>query len=126
MNNKGFAITGIIYTLFILFLMILLTVLSSLNSFQRLIVNSTETLETSFEGKKISDEELKEIKTSRIAPYIGKYIFNTLNTDGDTIVCSSYINKNTNFNDSIFFPNECNDYKSSLELIEAYNFEEVN
>ena len=35
MNNKGFAITGVLYTVFILFIMVLLSMLSALN--QRMV-----------------------------------------------------------------------------------------
>ena len=40
MNNKGFAITGILYTLFILFIMILFSILSSL-SYKKGILEKT-------------------------------------------------------------------------------------
>ena len=76
MGNKGFAITGIIYTLFILFLMILLTVLAGLSSYQRLMINSIISLEDSFEGEKMSKLELDNINNSKKAMYLGKYIYN--------------------------------------------------
>ena len=75
MNNKGFAITGIIYTLFILFLMILLTVLAGLSSYQRLMVNSTRSLENSFEGEQMTDDDVTNIKNSGVASVSGKYVF---------------------------------------------------
>lgn len=124
MNNKGFAITGIIYTLFVLFLMILLSVLSGLSSFQKLVINSTSSLETSFEGKEISTNKLNEIKANGIAPYMGKYIFKK---PGTTLECSSYLDKGTVLDLEIItlFPNECATYASdSFELIKVYSFEE--
>ena len=39
MNNKGFAITGILYTIFILFIMILLSILSGLNTRKNILEN---------------------------------------------------------------------------------------
>lgn len=125
MNNRGFAITGIIYTLFILFLMILLTVITGLNSFQKLIINSTENFATTFEGREIELTELIKIKESGIAPYSGKYHFKITTTSGTTFNnCFSYLTKGTNFNDKVIFsPNECNNDISQLELTAIYSFE---
>lgn len=125
MNSKGFAITGIIYTLFVLFLMISLSVLSGLNSVQRLMVNSTGVLESSFDGIKISSEELVEINAQGIAPYYGKYIFNARYANGGRIVCTSYLSKGAKFSEAVFFPSQCIN-TSSKELIELYSFEEVD
>ena len=80
MNNKGFAITGIIYTLFLLFLTILLSVLSVLNRYQTLMVNSTKDIEVSYEGICISKNNL--IKDLDITEDKGKYIFDVELTDG--------------------------------------------
>ena len=136
MNNKGFAITGIIYTLFVLFLLILLSVLSGLSSFQKLMINSTEIFETSYEGTKIDDTEVEEIKIDGIATYTGKYIFDMTITE-TTIKCSAYLYKDTNFksafNESsktIFLsPVDCNNYSydyNNLDLKEIYSFEKGN
>ena len=57
MNNKGFAITGILYTLFTLFVMILLSVLATI-SYKKTVLEKTIT-------KLEDDYELQEsIKTS--------------------------------------------------------------
>lgn len=137
MNNKGFAITGIIYTLFILFLMILLTVLAGLSSYQRLMVNSTRSLENSFEGEEISDvvnsDKFDVIKNDRKAYYLGKYIFELDNG----LECSAYLKKDTNFNGANtaksfsetvekLSPSDCNDYDIIMELIKVYSFEVIN
>lgn len=139
MNNKGFAITGIIYTLFILFLMILLTVLAGLSSYQRLMVNSTRSLENSFEGEEIindpSDEyvDLDTIKNDKKAYYLGKYIFKLDNG----LECLAYLNKDTEFSGYItaksfsenvakLSPSDCNDYDLNMELINVYSFEVIN
>lgn len=144
MNNKGFAITGIIYTLFILFLMILLTVLTGLSSYQRLMINSTRSLENSFEGEKIDDDpSIDNIKDNGYAKYLGKYIFRIdENGDGeiddnDTMECSTYLKKGTMFNGdnttksfsksiAKLSPNDCNDYDVKMELVRVYSFEGVN
>lgn len=136
MNNKGFAITGIIYTLFILFLMILLTSLAVLSSYQRLMINSTSSLENSFEGKEVEASTM----TNGEADVLGKYIFRIdENGDGeiddnDTMECSVYLNKgfsfegykSNNFSDNEIYlsPYICNGYSSNIELIKVYSFEE--
>lgn len=89
MNNKGFAITGIIYTLFVLFLMILLSVLSGLTSYQRLMINSTKTLEPSFEGTKITNIS-DVVDNNGVTKYSGKYVFKNGNT-----MCTAYLETGT-------------------------------
>lgn len=139
MNNKGFAITGIIYTLFILFLMILLTVLTGLSSYQRLMINSTRSLENSFEGEKIVDdssidnEEFDNIKKNGYAKYLGKYVFELANG----IECSTYLKKGTYFKEyknaesfsekvEKLSPYDCNEYNVNMELVKVYSFEVNN
>lgn len=121
MNNKGFAITGIIYTLFILFLMILLSVLSGLRSYQRLMISSTSSLETSFEGTKLSELSLDVIDDENVTKYAGKYVF----TEG-TNTCTTYLASDVDLDiDTIHFtegtcsfsPNE-----SNLKTDETYIF----
>lgn len=134
MNNKGFAITGIIYTLFILFLMILLSILSGLSTTQRLMITSTESLEESLKGIKVDITEAED----EIAPYSGKYIFEVKVTNADnsinTFMCSTYLNKGTNFknkNDINFITKDCNEYDydtgtNDIQLVKIYSFEEVD
>lgn len=132
MNNKGFAITGIIYTLFILFLLILLSVLSNLRTFQKLMINSTEPLEKTFEGIAITEEQLTNIKTNGVVSYTGKYTFEIkFRGLSESITCSTYLNKGTTLDadNIIFSPDGCNnkDYPiESLQLISGYNFEGEN
>lgn len=127
MGNKGFAITGIIYTLFILFLMILVTVITGLSSLQKMMINSTEKFETAFEGKEIDSNELTTINTTGTAPYTGKYLFRVTNNMGVTINdCVAYLAKDTNLNDEqlILSPAECNIDISKKELMAVYSLEE--
>lgn len=128
MNNKGFAITGIIYTLFILFLMILISVLSGLNSSQRLIINSIEQLTSSLEETTlIEGSEITSINESGTAPYFGKYYFTVIGSD--TIECSTYLEKGIHFKTEriILSPQDCNDYISSgLTLKKIERFEGWN
>ena len=100
MNNKGFAITGIIYTLFIIFLMVLLSVLSGLKSYQRLMSNSISGLENSFEGVKLEDSSYEDnaIDGNGFVNYSGKYVF-----ESGSNICTTYLNKGMNINSTIYF-----------------------
>ena len=100
MNDKGFAITGIIYTLFIIFLMVLLSVLSGLKSYQRLMSNSISGLENSFEGIKLEGTEYANnaIEEDGTINYSGKYVFKS-----GSNICTTYLNKGININSTIYF-----------------------
>lgn len=148
MNNKGFAITGIIYTLFILFLMILLAILSISSSYQRMIIKSVESLEPSFEGKKVGNitdsyYEYDNFGIIRIkANYTGKYIYkvdenyDSVINDADNLLCTVFLTKETDITDDLtglrslsFSPYICENYKINnemFELVTVYNFEEVS
>ena len=118
MNNKGFAITGIIYTLFVIFLMTLLSILALSSSFQKLLVNSNSSLEKSFEGVQVQETDLEMIKNEKKALYKGKYIFKK-----DDTICTTYLAKNTEFDSAIFFPSDCGFYDSEFILNKVYSFE---
>ena len=134
MNNKGFAITGIIYTLFVMFLMILLSVLSGLSSLQRLMINSNENLEDAFKGVTVIQEEILEMNkpNNRKAKYFGKYIFEVTGPNSTTIQCSTYLEKGTNFQDEsiTYSPSDCNkyiyEYGTDISLKTVYSFEKEN
>ena len=51
LGNNGFAITGILYTIFILFLMILLSVLGGLNTKRQLLEKNIEDINNKIEQK---------------------------------------------------------------------------
>ena len=79
LNNKGFAITGILYTLFILFLLLLIAILATLRTRRTMLERSTMTIETSYQGNDSGlDDQVKSINNgaSPTAPVTGKYIFN--------------------------------------------------
>ncbi|MBQ8681715.1 MAG: hypothetical protein IJ509_02250 [Bacilli bacterium] len=123
LDNRGFAITGIIYTLFILFLTILLSVLSTLSLSRNLSSQSIKSLEDDFEGKEI---EISTISGNN-APYFGKYIFDVIDGTGATYTCTTYLKKGAIFDkDSITWTTkDCNDYEvTSITLEEVYSFEE--
>lgn len=121
MNNKGFAITGILYTLFVLFLLILISCLNGLSSKNNLLQKAIENLDDSFVGYKISDDEIAGISDWKkiSAPYTGKYVFSSENGKE----CYSYLNKGTNMNSIVFTDTECQNQKDSLEIKSIYNFE---
>lgn len=80
MNNKGFAITGILYTLFILFLLILVSVLAGLHSKKNMLEKMTNIVEKSFQGSTLqSDSNVQLALEKKVAPINGKYVFE-LNT----------------------------------------------
>lgn len=128
MNNKGFAITGIIYTLFVMFLMILLSILSGLSSLQRLMINSNESLENTFQGTTVLASEIENMKINGEANYFGKYIFEVTGPNGTKIKCSTYLEKGTNFQDEniVYSPTNCNEYEIEMDLVAAYSFEKEN
>lgn len=132
MDNKGFAITGIIYTLFILFLMILISVLSGIRIMQRSASDSVYKLKEEVEkvekvdgsnyGDLINDNKL-------ILPTgDGKYYKYEFKVDGRfeddsgmeqqiKVMCSTYISKDTEWENVVFSPKDCNEYQSVKDAI---------
>lgn len=140
LNNKGFAITGILYSLYALFLIILLSVLSSLKVRKNIIEDQTAVLEESYKGTLISNASaIDEVMTKKEATRAGKYIFELiLENDSNHTKCYSYLKKGDklhNSNDTTkmtFIPLDCNNYEYSFEedssrfmkLVGIYSFEE--
>lgn len=108
LNNKGFAITGILYTLFILFIMILLSILSGLNTRKNIMEKSVETLANDY---KWGGQTLETSSSS--APKTGKYKY--IATDGTEKECYTYLKSGASLDTSniIFTTKECNDAKTS-------------
>ena len=79
LNNKGFAITGILYTVFILFLLITVAVLAGLQSRKTMLEKSTMKLEESYEGIEQNNVFIDNFNTKKSniapAPVTGKYEF---------------------------------------------------
>ena len=144
MNNKGFAITGILYTLFILFTAILIAILSALSYKKGILEKTTTKLENTYELEHNNIVESCCDQTNRIANYSGKYIFSleyVIDGASYTGKCSAYLNKfdliPENIDPSSSFiltPNDCNKYtlkiylepqtdsKNKLILTEVYKF----
>lgn len=94
MNNKGFAITGILYTIFILFILTLFAVLTGLNTRERLMKKSIESLEYEFVYHNyyyFIDED--------VAKENGLYYFSNSDTGN---YCYSYLKKGDKLSEAIF------------------------
>ncbi len=105
LGNKGFAITGILYTIFILFLMILLSVLGGLNTKRQLLEKNIEDINSDIEAKC----ESKNISLSNniITTVSGKYII-----DVNGYQFTTYISKGKQLT---------NDYLQTLTYLEDNN-----
>ncbi len=76
LNNKGFAITGILYTLLVIFLLVLVFSLQILRSNKNMREKSTENLEKIYDGTtEKQDDLIQKISENGKAPVTGKYIF---------------------------------------------------
>lgn len=91
LNNKGFAITGILYTLLVIFLISLISLLSELNTRKKIMEKSVETMEDKYEFIRCGNKT-----TSQEAPETGKYIF--LKNSASEERCYTYIPKGASIN----------------------------
>ena len=117
MNNKGFAITGILYTLLILFLLLVGSFLGIMRSRNNYLEKSIVSLEDSYVGGEVNDSYSIDI-----ADYTGKYEFST----GDSL-CYSYLSKGDIIDVNVikYTTRECNEMdKTNFELIMIYSFED--
>lgn len=120
MNNKGFAITGILYTIFILFIMVLLSILAGLSSRRSLLEKSMMSLEDDY---KITDANMNNI-TGTTAPFTGKYIYKRINSETE---CTTYLKKGVSLDkNSVIFiegdEGDCNSDKNDLVVATGYKF----
>lgn len=104
LGNNGFAITGILYTIFILFLMILLSVLGGLNTKRQLLEKNIEDINSKIEAKCYSFDN-KPATEYGTTYYNGKYTFKIGNETYTT-----YIPKARELT---------NDYLKSLDYLET-------
>lgn len=90
MNNKGFAITGILYTLLILFLLLVGSFLGALRFKNNFLQKSIESLEDDFVV-----DAIIEVENDGIANFVtkcdGKYIFE--NKEDASVSCYAYLSK---------------------------------
>lgn len=138
LNNKGFAITGILYTLFILFLLILVSVLSGLSSKKNMLEKLTMSYEDDYSGRKLNatEEEYKEIvdaiesNSTTVLAKEGKYVFSvTDNTEKESkkYQCVTYLKNGDSLilDNMTFVTDLCNKngYDISFSLKEVYLFD---
>lgn len=82
LNNKGFAISGILYTVFVVFLLILLYILGALNSKRKILEKNIESINKSIYetcytiGDSSTQIPASEANLSAIT-YTGKYTLST-------------------------------------------------
>ena len=132
LNHKGFAITGILYTVLIVFLLVLVSILGGLQARKMMLENSLIGLEESYVGDDShSDQYVVEAKTRGMAPVTGKYIFEVQVTgDTKTYTCSSYLVKNMliDYHQMSFLCDKGYTYgtdsPNELTLTKVYSFEE--
>ena len=137
LDNKGFAITGILYSVFIVFLLIMVSVLGVLQSKRAMLDRSFVFSEDFYEGTIINGEVQRVIDSGR-ATVDGKYVFNFIDTKDNNkslTICSTYLHKGDALDHNVVFvPDDCNhytyDYSTDggsapyrMELIEVYSFE---
>ncbi len=131
LDNRGFAITGILYTLFTLFILILFSILSGLQVKKQMLEKNTEKLEESYKGKDVTGDNkigILKAQNAQKALVKGKYVFQ-LSNDSKSIQCYTYLNEGDplTLNDIIFVPSDCNDYKDDINikfnLSNIYSFE---
>lgn len=122
MNNKGFAITSTLYTIFILFIMLLLSILAGLSTRKKILEKSVETLEKSY-----SESEFENITiTNNLAPVTGKYQVEFKAGNGNatiTLSCYSYLKKGTDVSDwkTITYTTvDCNTVKNTDNFNASY------
>ena len=129
LNNKGFAITGILYTLLVLFLLILVFILAGLSSKRTLLMKTLNTFEEKYAGnEKIICETEESGKCGRAVKnyqtlVAGKYIFKS--SDG-TITCSAYLKEGVNIQNTseiTYTTKDCGEYNLNHKLVEVYIFE---
>ena len=87
MNNKGFAITGILYTVFILFIMTMFAILAGLNTRLKLMQKSV----MSFEDDYVCNNVENQAYNIGYAWDDGKYFFSD--------ECIAYLKKGAKFDD---------------------------
>ena len=131
LNNRGFAIVGILYTLYVLFLLILLSVLGALSVKKRMLEQYTRSIEESYQGKNQSSEIINTFNNSHNTYVAGKYIFQmTYNGNNTTNECSAYLKKGLetiDLKNINYTTKDCNTYKQTAQNIvlkEIISFEE--
>ncbi len=122
LNNRGFAISAILYTLLILFTLTLISLIAGLNSRNKMLEKSIESIERKYNWDCIDEAKDNNLPNLQVAEKRGKYIFKGTNEEGNTIKCITYINKSEILNPDklTYTTSNCNleAVKSTLKLTE--------
>lgn len=122
MNNKGFAIIGILYTILILFLMIMLSVLAGLNTRKNFMEKSISSFQDDYLGE-INPSYVSSANSSKTAPVTGKYVFSN-NSSDNSLECYAYLKAGDNFDSkTLLCGNDKRKWNESFfSVIEIYEF----
>ena len=88
LNNKGFAISAILYTLLILFTLTLISLIAGLNSRNKMLEKSIESMEKKYNWDCIDETKDSNISYLPTTEKRGKYIFKGTNEEGNEIKCT--------------------------------------
>lgn len=131
LNNKGFAITSVLYGLLILFVSLVGTYLTILVSKMNRLNNISEDINNEYGFKKESEPN-ENITSTYEVEYTGKYIFTIIEQmSGQRKTCTSYLSNgfdikyNSGMVNITFIESDCNVINSdnnisSLTLKEIY------
>ena len=120
MNNKGFAITGILYTIFILFIMVLLSILAGLNTRKDLLEKSIMSFEDDYKAS--VENEIDDISGyTDTALVTGKYVFHF--NLGSNIKCTKYLKKGDSLDSGTYIESGCEGQDLLLESVYEFNKE---
>lgn len=126
MNNKGFAIIGILYTILILFLMIMLSVLAGLNTRKNFMEKSISSFQDDYLGDAKNSSYVYSANSSKTAPVTGKYVFSNNSSDNsldNSLECYAYLKAGDNFKSkTLLCGNEKQIWSDSFSVIEIYEF----
>lgn len=123
MNNKGFAIIGILYTILILFLMIMLSVLAGLNTRKNFMEKSISSFQDDYLGDAKNSSYVLSANSSKTAPVTGKYVFSN-NSSDNSLECYAYLKAGDNFESkTLLCGNDKQKWNESFfSVIEIYEF----
>lgn len=123
MNNKGFAIIGILYTILILFLMIMLSVLAGLNTRKNFMEKSISSFQDDYLGSNVNDGYVSSANNDKKAPVTGKYVFSDNNSSSTDSYCYAYLKAGDDFKDkTLLCDNVTSNWADNFRVVDIYEF----